>query len=132
MVRNFLRNIMIGRYGPDHLNVAMIVVSLVLNFLNAIFNFAPLSYASILFLILAFYRMMSRNISRRRAENDRFIRYWWPIKTKISRKWANFKHRKTHKFLKCPDCGNTLRVPKNKGKLQITCPKCGERFIRKT
>ena len=132
MIRRFFRNFMIGRYGPDHLNVAMIVVSLVLSLLNAILSFAPLMYISYLILALALFRMLSRNITRRRAENDRFIRYWWPVRTRASRAIANIKHRKTHKFLKCPGCGNTLRVPKGKGKLQITCPKCGERFMRKT
>jgi len=132
LIRNFLRNFMAGRYGPDHLNVAMILFSLVLNLLNGIVHFPPLMYISYIVLALALYRMLSRNIKRRRAENDRFIRYWWPIRTRIGRSLANIKHRKTHRFIKCPGCGNTLRVPKGKGKLQITCPKCGERFIKKT
>ena len=132
MIRRFLRNFMIGRYGPDHLNVAMIIVSLVLSLLNVLLGFTPLMYVSYIILALALFRMLSRNITRRRAENDKFIRYWWPIRTNASRTIANIKHRKTYKFLKCPSCGNTLRVPKGKGKLQITCPKCGERFMRKT
>jgi len=123
---------MIGRYGPDQLNVAMIIVSLALNLLNSLLGFAPLTYLSYVILALALFRMLSRNITRRRTENDRFIRYWWPVKTKIKRFIANAKQKKTHKFFKCPSCGKNLRVPKNKGKLQITCPKCGERFIRKT
>ena len=132
MIKNFLRNFMIGRYGPDHLNVAMIIVSLVLSLLRSIIGFTPIIYVSYTLLVLAAFRMLSRNIHRRRAENDKFIRYWWPIRTKLNRSIANFKHRRTHKFLKCPSCGNTLRVPKGKGKLQITCPKCGERFVKKT
>ena len=132
MIKNFLRNLMAGRYGPDHLNIAMIVLSFVLMLLNAILLFSPLLYVSYAVLVLALFRMFSRNITRRRAENDRFLRYWWPIRTKLSRSRANLKHRKTHKFIKCQGCGNTLRVPKGKGKLQITCPRCGERFIKKT
>ena len=132
MIRNFLRNLMVGRYGPDHLNIAMIVFSLALNLIHAIIGFAPVMYLAFAMLLLAFSRMLSRNIARRRAENDRFIRYWWPIRTKLTRTWANLKHRKTHRFVKCPGCANTLRIPKGKGRLQITCPKCGERFVRKT
>jgi len=132
LIRNFLRNLMIGRYGPDHLNIAMIVVSLVISLLGGIIGFTPLTYVSYILLALALFRMLSRNITKRRAENDKFIRYWWPIRTRIKRSFANIKHRKTHRFIKCPGCGNTLRVPIGKGKLQITCPKCGERFIRKT
>ena len=120
-----------GRYGPDHLGVAMIICSLVLYAIFGITGYEPVMYVSFLIVIVALYRILSRKISRRRAENDRFIRYWWPIKTKISRKLVSVKQRKTHKFLKCPSCSNTLRVPKGKGKLQITCPRCGERFIKK-
>ena len=132
VIRNFLRNFMAGRYGPDHLNVAMIIVSLVLSLLNGIFKLAPIMYISYAILALAIFRMLSRNIVRRRAENDRFIRYWWPVRTRVSRAFANIRYGKTHRFLKCPSCGNTLRVPKGKGKIQITCPKCGERFVKKT
>ena len=132
MIKNFLRNFMVGRYGPDHLNIAMIIVSLILFFLNGILHFQLLIYVSYIIIALVFYRMLSRNITRRRAENDKFIRYWWPVRTRIGRSWANIKQRKTHKYFKCPSCNNTLRVPKGKGKLQITCPKCGERFIKKT
>jgi len=123
---------MIGRYGPDHLNVAMIIASLVFSLIHGFLGFSPVLYLSYTFFALALFRMLSRNITRRRAENDIFIRYWWPIRTKVGRLAANIKHRKTHRFLKCPSCINTLRVPKGKGKLQITCPKCGERFIKKT
>jgi len=123
---------MTGRYGPDHLNIAMVIVSLILFLLNGITGFAPIAYISYILIALALIMMLSRNIDRRRAENDKFIRYWWPVRTKIKRLHTSFKHRKTHRFLQCPSCRNTLRVPKGKGKLQITCPKCGERFIRKT
>ena len=132
MIRNFLRNFMVGRYGPDHLNIAMIIFSFLLSLVHGITRYTPILYISYLILALALFRMLSRNLPRRRAENDKFIRYWWPIKTKLSRSFANFKDRKTFKYFKCPSCANTLRVPRGKGKLQITCPKCGERFIKKT
>ena len=123
---------MMGRYGPDHLNIALIILALVLSLLQGVLHFIPLLYVSYILLALALFRMLSRNITRRRAENDKFIRYWWPIRTKMSRTATKIKSRKTHRFIKCPGCGNTLRVPRGKGKIQITCPKCGERFIKKT
>jgi len=132
VIRRFIQRFMMGRYGPDHLSVAMIVFSLVLSLFHAVFRFPPILYASYIILALVFLRLISRNITRRRAENDRFIRYYWPLRTKVRRTYANIKHRKTFRFFLCPSCDNTLRVPKGKGKLQITCPKCGERFFRKT
>ena len=132
MIRNFLRNFMMGRYGPDHLGMATIVLSLVLSLLHGIIGFVPLMFVSYALLMLSLLRMLSRNIERRRFENDKFIRYWWPIRTKIKRRFENLKQRKTYKFFKCCGCRKMLRVPKGKGKLQITCPKCGERFYKKT
>jgi ribosomal protein S27E len=123
---------MIGRYGPDHLGMALVAASLVVSLVSSAVGFAIGSYLSYLLLIFALIRMLSRNITRRRRENDRFLRYWWPIKTKVKRFFLNLKNRRTHRFFKCPSCKNTLRVPRGRGKLQITCPKCGERFIRKT
>ncbi len=129
---NFLRNFMAGRYGPDHLNTALIILSIVVSLISRLVQITVLVYLSYLILLLAVFRMMSRNIPKRRAENDRFLRYWWPIKQKCKRLFDKMKNRKTHKFFKCPSCRNTLRVPRGKGKLQVTCPKCGERFIKKT
>ena len=132
MIRNFLRNFMIGRNGPDHLGVAMIFLSLAFSFTHAFTRLMLFMYISYVIVAIIFFRMLSRNIHRRRAENDKFIRLWWPLKTKLNRAWTAAKHKRTHKFFKCPSCRNTLRVPKHKGKLQVTCPKCGERFSRKT
>ena len=132
MIRNFIRNFMIGRHGPDQLGIALIVLSLILNLLRVLLGFLPLLYFSYALLGLALFRMLSRNIPRRRAENDKFVRYWWPIKTKISRRIERVKSGRTHRFFKCPSCRNVLRVPRGKGKLQVTCPKCGERFFKKT
>ena len=132
MIRNFLRKFMIGRYGPDHLNIAMIIFSLALSLTHTVTGFSPVLYVSYVIIALAFFRMLSRNITRRRRENDKFIRYWWPIRTKFVRFFSRFRDGKAYKYFKCPSCSNTLRVPRGKGKLQITCPKCGERFLKKT
>jgi predicted RNA-binding Zn-ribbon protein involved in translation (DUF1610 family) len=129
---NFLRNFMAGRYGPDHLNTALLILAIAISLIAQLVHFSVLVYLSYAILLLIFFRMLSRNIQRRRAENDRFLRYWWPIKQKIKRFFGRIKNSKTHKFFRCPSCKNTLRVPRGKGKLQITCPKCGERFVKKT
>jgi len=131
-MRNFLQKFMINRYGPDHLGVALIILSFVISLLYAILGVTVLLFISYIIFGIVIFRMLSRNIRRRRAENDRFIRYWWPIRTKIKRHAEKIRQRRTHRFFKCPNCKNILRVPKGKGKLQVTCPKCAERFIKKT
>lgn len=132
VIRNWLRNFMIGRYGPDHLNVALLILSIIIGIVSSLVKFLPLSILGDIVLIYAFFRMFSRNITARRRENDKFVRVWWPIKNKIKSKWVQLKSLRSYKFFKCPECKQTLRVPRKKGKIQITCPKCGERFIKKT
>jgi len=132
VIRNFLRNFMLGRYGPDHLSIALIILSFMISVVQRIVGFSFLMFLSYAFIFLAIFRLLSRNIPRRRAENDKFIKFWWPVRTRASRFFLRLKNIKTHKFFKCPSCKNILRVPRKKGKLQITCPKCGERFFKKT
>lgn len=137
MFRNKLRNFMIGRYGPDQLNVALVITALIISILDGILglrvlNFRILSAVSYVLLILAILRMMSKNIPARRRENDKFLKFWWPVKQKVRGFFERIKGSKNYRFFKCPGCHNTLRLPKGKGKIQITCPRCGERFIKKT
>jgi len=123
---------MLGRYGPDHLGVAMIIVSFILSLIYAVTAVMPPLYISYIMFGFVLFRMLSRNITRRRAENDKFIRYWWPIRTKIKRIIDKLKQKRTHKIFTCPGCKKKLRVPRGKGKLQVSCPMCGEKFFRKT
>ena len=132
MIRNWLRNFMIGRYGPDQFYFAIFIAAVAVGIVAEFTKFGLLMLLSYVLLIYAMFRLLSRNIIKRRRENDRFLRYWWPIRQYFVMKAKRFKSRKTHKFFKCPACKNQLRVPRGKGKIQITCPKCGERFEKKT
>lgn len=132
MIRNWLRNFMVGRYGPDQLFIAIFTVAVILSIISRITSWGIVLLLSYAFLIYAMFRFLSKNLQKRRAENDRFLRFWWPFKTRVKNKIQQFKNRKNYRFFHCPSCKNMLRVPKGKGKIQITCPKCGERFIKKT
>ena len=131
-MRQFLHRFMIGRYGPDHLGIALIILAFTISILNAILLYTPLLYISYFVFGLTIFRMLSRNIPRRRAENDKFIRYWWPIKTKMKRLIQKIKDKRKYKYYKCPTCKSKLRVPKGKGKIRITCPRCWEWLISET
>ncbi len=132
MIKNWLRNFMIGRYGQDHLNNALFITALLAWFISLFTGGIVLSIVYYVLMFWAIFRMFSRRIDKRRAENDRFLTYWWPIRRKLQLSWRKLKESKTHKFFKCPACRNTLRVPRGKGKINVTCPKCGERFQKKT
>jgi ribosomal protein S27E len=123
---------MLGRYGPDVLGVVILALATALYAVYLITKLYFLRIASYFVLLLCVYRMLSHNIHRRRAENDRFLSIFAPIKNRIKMELNKLRAKKDYKFLKCPGCGNTLRVPRKKGHIKITCPKCGERFSRKT
>ncbi|MDD6187965.1 MAG: hypothetical protein PUB32_00095 [Clostridiales bacterium] len=129
---NWLRRFMAGRYGPDQLSFAMLIVALVLNLAASILRMALISSLSAVLIVLCFYRMFSRNYEKRRAENQKFMGMWYRIKNFFRRQKDKMRQGKNFRFFKCPSCKNNLRVPKGKGKIYVTCPRCGERFIKKT
>ena len=90
------------------------------------------SLIGMVFLLYFMFRCFSRNIAARTRENARYI----ALTAKPRAAWARFNtrwdQRKTTKFLKCPQCGQSLSMPKGKGTLKITCPKCRNQFTTKS
>ncbi len=124
-----------GRYGLDQLSIAMAALSCFLSLFlpryhrNGFFTLVSLFCA--LLLLLALWRTLSRDTSRRWAENEKFLRHWNPIQQKITSGWNRLRDR-DHRYFRCPGCGQTLRVPKGRGTVRITCPRCRQEIIRKT
>jgi uncharacterized paraquat-inducible protein A len=81
--------------------------------------------------IIVIYRTLSKNIPARQRENAKFIELIQPWKKFIIKKSRQFQD-KDHRYYACPQCHNTLRVPKGRGKIKISCPHCQKEFIRKT
>lgn len=128
---NWLSRFLYGRYGNDKLNTVLIVLYFVLAILFAISRMIFLWILSLLLLLLALLRMFSRNIPKRRAENDALMRIWRRIKAFFSRQKLGLKDR-AHVYFKCASCGSTLRVPRGAGKIEATCPRCGSKTSKKT
>lgn len=117
-----LISFMQGRYGSDELNIVLLVAAVILNLLSPIARiFSGLGAICICY---AIYRMFSRNIYKRRSENAKILPYVSFIK-------AKFKNKGHSKLFMCPKCKRTLRVPKGKGKITLSCP-CGEVLKRKS
>lgn len=131
-IGNTIRSFMTGRYGSDQLNIAALILGVALAIIFSAFDNAYLVLISYIPLAIVIFRMLSRNITKRRAENAKFMKFWQPVKSWFLGIPQFFRDRKTHRFYKCPKCAVTVRVPKSKGKINITCPKCGERFVKKT
>ena len=118
------RSFMMGRYGTDKLGLAMLGTALAMSLLGSFIPLAPvklvltLAYYGLMF--WALFRMFSRNTYARYEENRKFLRIFDQLKDR------------EHRYFNCPKCRQTVRVPRGKGKIAITCPKCREKFIKKT
>ncbi len=131
-MRNMLQRFMYGRYGNDDLNRFLSITTLVVIVINMITQFRPLYWVGLVLLILLYYRMMSRNISARWAENQKFLALKDQV-TGIFRKGpSRAKADPNFKYFSCPQCRQKVRVPKGKGKISIHCPKCGNDFIKRS
>ena len=127
MLMNFLRKLMYGRYGSDHLSFFLLFLYVVLIFISALPHMAWISCVALAVLLWDLFRMFSRRIDRRRAENARFLSLFGPVI-----RWFKMRrtiHRdKDHRYFKCPNCGQYLRVPRGKGKITVNCRNCGASF----
>ena len=130
-MREKIYRFMQGRYGNDQFNRFLMILALVLCVLS-LFR-VPFAYLlGIACLAYAYFRMLSRNIYKRRAENSVYMKYEYRIKQKLATWKRDMKQRKTHHIYKCPSCKQKIRIPRGKGKIEIRCPKCNQTFIRRS
>ena len=118
------RRFMAGRYGTDKLNMVILCAGLVVSLVNM---FIPFWYLSVILTLLSYvllgiamFRCLSRNTYKRYRENRRYLL------------WLQRFKDKAHRYFDCPRCRQQVRVPKGKGKINISCPKCGSKFVKKT
>ena len=127
---------MIGRYGMDQLGQFMVwavLVLIVINlFVRASLPSTILDTLELVGLITMYFRMFSKNVGKRYQENQVFLRmrfyvteYWRKVK-------FSFTQGRTYRIVKCPNCGQKIRIPRGHGKVSIHCPKCKPDFIKKT
>lgn len=132
--RNALYRFMYGRNGVDALSWALVVLEVVLSLLSSFIHVRSVSQAlyfvstALMFVVLL--RIFSRNLARRQAENAKFLTWWTPKANAIRGAKAR-RADKAHKYVRC-SCGAYCRVPKNIGKVELTCPKCGKKRVVKT
>ncbi len=131
MIRNAIQKFMYGRYGNDPLNLFLMGVYLLLYLVYALTGFRPLYWVVLALLIWTLFRLLSRNLERRRWENARFMRAAGPVLSWL-RLRRNIRRDKEHVYFKCPSCGQQLRVPRGKGRITVTCRSCGASFQEKS
>ena len=119
-----LQRFMMGRYGSDKLNMVLLCIGMALTIIN-LFVSNPglglgLMIGSYIFLGISVFRTFSRNIQKRYRENQQFLLFFKKLRDR------------QHRYYHCPRCRQQIRVPRGKRKISITCPKCKEKFIKKT
>ena len=129
---NAFARFMYGRNGGDQLGLFIIWAAIALNIINIFVQsdaaYAAVSAVSTVLMVWALFRMFSKNLQKRRAENAKFLqKVWWPLKGKLHR-----LKDKDHRYFTCPNCRTVCRVPRGKGKIVITCPKCRTRIQGKS
>ena len=140
---NFIQKFFYGRNGTDQLNIVLLVVSILSTIANNFIGSGVLNTISYIFLLACMFRMLSRNIAARQRENARFLQilgplgqrffpnlgqqghYHAPPRQKPAKDRANFR------YFRCPNCKQGLRAPRGKGRVKITCSKCGVQFYKK-
>lgn len=118
-LREGLRRFLAGRNGADELAIFALALYLVLLIAGRLW-WLPLTGLAYAAAIYALFRCFSRNVAARRRENQSFLR---PLRRLRDR---------DHRYLRCPKCRKTLRVPRGKGRISVRCPHCGERFEKTT
>ncbi len=123
---------MYGRNGFDNLARTCNTVAILLLFLSLFTQSRIIYLLWLFFFIYANFRIYSRNIPKRYAENQKFL-----AMTEVPRKYLSlfklqWRDRSVSRYYICKSCHQQIRVPKGKGKIEIRCPKCGERFIKRT
>ena len=119
-----IRHFMAGRYGMDKLNMAILWAGVIASLLSAMMKTQPWNLIfwgiSYVLMILSIFRILSRNTYKRYQENRKFLQIFDRLKDR------------QHRYFDCPKCRQMVRVPRGKGKIAITCPRCREKFVKKT
>ena len=134
-MRESFARFMVGRYGMDYLGRFLVYLSLVLMIINLFANNSVLYWLALAVLIYAYFRMFSRNTNQRYRENLKYLE----LKNRVvgffrTRGFGGprAKQDPTKKISICPGCRQKVRVPRGKGTILITCPKCKAQFQKRT
>lgn len=134
MKEKFIR-FMQGRYGVDQLSKVTMGTALVVIILSLFFRGrvgALLNTVGLLAIVYTYFRIFSRNIQKRYAENQKYLNMTWKIRQRLNKEKNMMEQRKTYHIYSCPGCGQKIRIPKGKGRIEIDCPKCHTKFIKKS
>ncbi len=137
-MRDRFNKFMQGRYGVDELSrfamgaaLALIILTMFVNIVNRSVG-SVLDFLGIAAIVYAYFRIFSRNIQQRYEENQKYLAMTSKLRFRFNKEKNLMKQRKTHHIYSCPGCGQKIRIPKGKGKIEISCPKCHTKFVKRS
>ena len=142
-IKQSLRSFMNGRNGADHFSMALLWTGLIFYLLSSIIGSIQgafiwpllgmlLNLAGFAAYGYSIFRIFSRNLDKRRAENRRYVTAMERQKKKRTQAVNRFKNRKIYKYFKCPGCKAWLRLKRGSGVVTITCSRCHTSFTQKS
>lgn len=120
-----------GRYGVDKLNTHALYLVILLLIINIFFNNFIIMIIGYVLWAIIIYRMFSRQIYKRYNENEKYLQLIRPVSQFFNLQKKRMSDR-SHKYYRCPNCKQMVRVPKGKGKIVVTCPKCQNKFEKRS
>ena len=129
-MRERMQGFMAGRYGTDQLSKLILWISLACLAVSMFTRLNVFYILGLVLLIYTYYRMFSRNVAKRYAENQKYLNWRYGFAVRRNKWKVHWEQRKIYRFYNCPQCRQKVRVPKGKGKVAITCPKCRMEFVR--
>lgn len=132
----WLQKFMDDRVGVDHLSLFLLIVGVIIQIVFSLLVLSGLVWLAYIPTLIGLGRALSKNKIKRHQENVLFLKYWYPIQSSWVNKYRGYKVRykakRQYRYFKCKSCKQKLRVPRKAMRVQITCPKCRETFIKET
>ena len=130
--KNKMMQFMQGRYGADQMGQMLSAVSMVFLIISLFSRNQAWFLLAVIGIVYNYFRMFSKNISKRYAENQKYLTMTAGIRRKLASWKSQLAQRKIYHIYRCPGCKQKIRVPRGHGKIEIRCPKCNTRFVKKS
>ena len=130
--KNKMMQFMQGRYGADQMGQMLSAVSMVFLIISLFSRNQAWFLLAVIGIVYNYFRMFSKNISKRYAENQKYLKMTAGVRRKLAAWKSQLAQRKIYHIYRCPGCKQKIRVPRGRGKIEIRCPKCNTRFVKKS
>ena len=130
--KNKMMQFMQGRYGADQMGQMLSAVSMVFLIISLFSRNRAWFLLAVIGIVYNYFRMFSKNISKRYAENQKYLKMTAGIRRRLASWKSQLAQRKIYHIYRCPGCKQKIRVPRGRGKIEIRCPKCNTRFVKKS